>query len=214
MNHLHLLIVFIFLWKSKDLHSQIVISQPELFIFYKGYMNKIDAASKNGIKEITLVSPDFTFTDFGTFYHEKRNEKSTNSEQQIAIATGNPGPSKIYMLNTKNQDTIDVFDVEIRALPDPDLFFGGAATSDMANINETRFFAKYGPEIPLNVSFVILKGKMLLQSGKEFTFTGSQITKDIQEALISQGRNSEITVELEVKGPDGLTRNVKGTWKL
>jgi hypothetical protein len=210
-NHL---LVFLMTILSEGIHSQIVISQPELFIFYKGYMNKFDAASKNGLKEITLVSPDFTFSDFGTYYQEKRKEKSTNSEQQIAIPTGNPGPSKIYMLNAKNQDTIDVFDVEIRVLPDPDLFFGGAATSDIASINETRFFAKYGPEIPLNVSFTILKGKMLLQSGKEFTFTGGQITKDIQETLIAQGRNSEITVELEVKGPDGLTRNLKGTWKL
>ncbi len=196
----HLFVLF-FLISSGFASAQFVLSTPQLFIFYRGYDNKVEATSLTREKNIQLSGPDFEF----------RKESETKF---IGRAIGEPGPSKIYMTNSKNGDTIDVFKVEIRNLPDPNLYFGGAEDGGTASIQETRFFAKYGPEIPLNVSFMIIQGTLTLQTGQQLKFTGNRLGNTESELLQQLGTESTVFGEFTVKGPDGNTRTVHASWNL
>ena len=198
MKHL---IFVILCFISCESVGQIVISQPEMLYFFKGYSNKLEATSQNGVKEIDLVSPDFTFT---------KDEKGIYN----AVATSDIGPAKIYMIDHKKRDTIDVFDVEIQQLPDPTLFLGAMESGEKVNKIENRLFAKYGPEVPLNVNFSILKGEVTLESGEKFFFTGNTLTNECQQALLKQKDNSKIIATIDVKGPDGIIRQITALWIL
>lgn len=197
----HLMFIFFLFGCSIFTSAQFILSSPELFVFYRGYDNKIDATSLTKAKDIHLSSPDFEF----------RKESETRF---IGRATGEAGWSKIYMTDAKNGDTIDVFKVEIRNLPNPSLFFGGCEDGGTANKMETRFFAKYGPEIPLNVSFAILSGTIIIPNGPTLTFNGSQLNMDCTDVLRILPSPTTISVTLIVKGPDGNTRTASASYNL
>lgn len=198
MKHL-ILIVLSFV--SFESIGQIVIAEPEMIYLYKGYDNKLEATSQNGVKKIDLMSPDFIF-----------NKEENGS--YTAIATSDPGPAKIYMVDHKKHEVIDTFDVEIRQLPDPLLFLGGAEEGDISNQAETRLFAKYGSEVPLNISFSILEGEVVLESGERFAFSGNTFSADCHNNLLKLKNGSFIQVIAEVKGPDGIIRKIQGRWSL
>ena len=100
-------------------------------------------------------------------------------------------------------------------LPNPELFWGAAATGQKGPLSQGKLFAKYGPGIPLNAEFKILTWECEVPSsaGKPPRGTGDNIASALP--LLRQARpGMSVIFTCEVAGPDKKTRIITGTYKL
>lgn len=204
MKHL---ILFLLTLSSLNTNAQIVIGQPELVMFYRGYDNKLEAASQNGVKRIKLQSKDFEFIE--------NSDKKAKKYSCIARVTSSATTSTIYMLNRRTEELIDSFRVSIRPLPAPSLFFGASEPGAVnASRLETKFFVKYLPENPLSAYFRIVSGTIRLPDNSLLYFSGNELGETEANVLKNLPENSTIWVEVYTIGPDGRWRIVKSTFRI
>jgi len=203
MKHL---IPFLLLFVSFSGFGQVVIGMPELLVFYRGYDNPLEAAPQIKVKKIKLESPDFEFT--------VSEDKSVKNYRCTARVTTPANKGTIYMLNAKTNEPIDTFQVKIGTLPSPSLYFGEADPGGEIAKTETRFFAKYLPEIPMACQFQIVSGTIMMPDKTLRYFTGNQISEAVSKEIQGHSDGSTIWVEVYTIGPDKRWRIVKSTYQL
>ncbi len=181
-----------------------VVSLPDMNVLYRGYDNKIEATA-SGYAETKVNGNGVSLSKSGNGYIGRVN--GSGKEATISISGFNKASNKNVPLGT--------FKFRVRNLPPPSLFFGGAEDGGTASRSETRIFAKYGPEIPLNVSFTVLSWELIV-AGAPMTAKGSGNQLDAKGvALLKQAKpGSMITIQTKVKGPDGVTRNKSGSFRV
>jgi len=181
-----------------------VVSLPDMNVLYRGYDNKIEATA-SGYPEAKVTGNGVSVSKSGTGYVGRVS--GSGKEATISISGFNKSTNKSVPLGT--------FKFRVRNLPPPSLFFGGAEDGGTASRSETRIFAKYGPEIPLNVSFTVLSWELIV-AGAPMTAKGAGNQLDAKGvALLKQAKpGSMITIQTKVKGPDGVTRNKSGAFRV
>ncbi len=181
------------------------IELPEMNMLYRGYPNKVQA---------TASGYDQTFLG-GTGVSISKN----GSEGWIVKPTGR-GKEAYLTVTGKNSATgqskqLKKVKYRVRSLPKPDIFWGNIADGGKGNKSNTRLFAKYPPEIPLNATFQIVSWKCIVpgQRSKPKQGTGSNISS--ARSAINQAKpGSMITFMCKVKGPDGVVRKKSATFKI
>jgi len=181
------------------------IELPEMNMLYRGYKNKVQATA-SGYDQTSLGGTGVSITKNG-------------SEGWIVKPTGRSREAYLTVTgkNSATGQSKQLKKVKYRVsnLPSPDIFWGGAASGTKASKRETRLFAKYPPEIPLNATFKIVSWECTVPGapGRPPRGTGSNISS--ATSLIMQARpGTTITFMTKVVGPDGVSRKRVGAFKI
>jgi len=193
-------------WEKKIqvMKPQGVVSLPDMNVLYRGYDNKIEATA-SGYPEAKVTGSGVSVSKAGTGYIGRVS--GGGKEATISISGFNKSTNKSVPLGS--------FKFRVRNLPPPSLFFGGAEDGGQASRAETKIFAKYGPEIPLNVSFQVLTWELVV-AGAPITAKGTGNVLDAKGvALLKQAKpGSMITLQTTVRGPDGVSRKKSGSFRV
>lgn len=193
-------------WEKKIqiMKPQGTVSLPEMNVLYRGYANKIEAVA-SGYPEAKVTGSGVSISKSGNGYIGTCTGGA--KEATISISGFNKVTNKSVPLGS--------FKFRVRNLPPPSLFFGGVEDGGTASRAETRIFAKYGPEIPLNVNFSVLSWELIV-AGAPITAKGTGNTLDAKGvALLKQAKpGSMITFQTQVKGPDGVLRKKSGSFRV
>lgn len=199
-------------WKVSNWEHKIVImkpsgaiSLPELNVLYRGYPNKV-AAVASGFDQTVLSAQGATVSKSGDVWIAKT--VGTNREATLSVSGKNSVTGKTQQLLSQK--------FRCSNMPDPELYWGGSKSGDKGNRGETKLFAKYGPEIPLNATFNIVDWEVSIPGaqGAPPRGTGSNLTPQAS-GLIKQAKpGMMVSFICNVVGPDGIRRKKAGAFKL
>ena len=180
------------------------VSLPEMNVLYRGYDNKVQAVA-SGYPEAKVTGSGVNLVKSADGYIGKVN--TSGREASISITGFNKQSNKSVPLGT--------FKFRVMNLPPPNIYFGGAADGEQASKAETRLFAKYGPEIPLNVSFQVLSWELNVAGApRPAKGTGNSIAGEGSNLLKQAKPGSTISFMVQVKGPDGGIRKRSGVFRI
>lgn len=183
------------------------VSLPEMFVLYRGYQNKVVGAASG--------YPDYRLT--GT-----SNVTLTKSGQEY-IASPGAGRDAVISLQGVSPDgkaaNLGTFNFRVRNMPKPSVKLGSIEdgdTPDAATVRaQTRLFAGYGDDIPLNANFNITRYEINVSGApRPEAGTGSTLSAGAQ-GLIRQARSGNtVTIMTDVVGPDGKSRKSNMSFKV
>ena len=102
----------------------------------------------------------------------------------------------------------------VESMPDPQLFWGGKKSGEKANKNSSLLQAKYGPGIPLKAEFSILSWSFQsATANRPKKGTGGNIG-GVSTIIRATRPGNQVGFVCTVKGPDGKTRKIGGTWSI
>ncbi len=180
------------------------VSLPELNVLYRGYANKVEAVA-SGYDQTILSGSGVSLTKSGNGWIAN---PGGGREATITVS----GKSSV----TNKTVSLGSFKFRISRLPDPELFFGTAPSGERGSKAETRLFAKYKPEIPLNAKFTILRWELSVPGNPTAPprGQGGQLTPKASSLLRQVKPGTIISIMTDVRGPDGVTRKRGGSWKI
>jgi hypothetical protein len=190
-----------------------VYSQGPIFgsdqgnILYSGYKNKVEFGTTDGRPFEILIENGSLESD--TLDNEER-------ETDIIVYYLWPGhgrTTKVYFLDPSTKEPFDTIVFNVYNIPPATLYFGTAENGMQISKVETRLFAKYPAEIPLNVSFTMLSWELELM-GRNAKGTGYQLDDNAQTLLKKAPRGSTASFLCKYKGPDNIVRAVGGVFIL
>jgi len=187
----------------KIMKPQGTVSLPDMNVLYRGYDNRIEGVA-SGYDQTILNGNGVALTKTGTGWIGK---PGAGKEATISISGKNSVTNKTVNLGS--------YKFRVRNLPKPSLYFGGAEDGGQASKAETRLFAKYGPEIPLNVTFTVLSWELNISGApRPARGTGNSIAGEGQTFLKQAKPGSMVSFMTQVKGPDGVVRKVGGSFRI
>ncbi len=180
------------------------VSLPELNVLYIGYPNKIDAVA-SGYDQTVLSGSGVSLTKSGTGWI---GSPAKGRECSITVS----GKSSV----TNKTVSLGSFKFRVSRLPDPSLYWGASKDGEKGSRNETRLFAKYPPEIPLNASFTIKSWELSIPGapGAPPKGSGNQLDGAAMSLLKQAKPGSVIGFMTTVVGPDGIVRKKGGAFTL
>lgn len=180
------------------------VSLPELNVLYRGYQNKVEAVA-SGYDQTMLSGNGVSVSKSGTGWIAN---PGAGRECTMTVSGKSSVTNKTVSLGT--------FKFRISRLPDPELYFGAAKSGESASRAETRLFAKYPPEIPLNASFTILSWELAVPGNPMAPprGQGGQLTPAASSLLKQAKPGTVIGIMTDVRGPDGVQRKKGGSYKI
>lgn len=177
----------------KIMKPQGTVALPEMNVLYRGYANKIEGVA-SGYDQTVLTGNGVSLSKSGSQYIGSPGQGKTCT---ITVAGKNTVTNKTVSLGT--------YTFRISNLPPAQVFFGNASNGMQGSKVETKLFAKYPPEIPLNVSFTVLSWELEFM-GRSAKGSGN-ILDGAAQALLKQARpGSTASFIVKYKGPDNLLR--------
>lgn len=188
----------------KIMKPQGTVSLPEMNVLYRGYENKVEGVA-SGYEETVLSGNGVTLSKAAKGYIGR-----TSGSGKTATITVSGRNS-----TTKKTESLGTFTFRVSNLPPPNLYFGATEDGGKATKVETRLFAKYGPEIPLNVSFQVLSWELNVAGApRPAKGSGNQLNADGTSLLKQAKPGSTISFMTTVKGPDGIVRKKSGNYTI
>jgi hypothetical protein len=180
------------------------VSLPELNVLYRGYANKVEAVA-SGYDQTILSGSGVSLTKSGSGWIAN---PGGGRECSITVS----GKSSV----TNKTVSLGSFQFRISRLPDPELYFGAAKSGENASKAETRLFAKYPPEIPLNATFSILNWELAVPGNPMAPprGPGGQLTPAASSLLRQVKPGTVIGIMTDVRGPDNVIRKKGGSYKI
>ncbi len=176
-----------------------IISNSEVSTLYRGYNNLVNFGTLDGFSGYKLE------IDNGSL------SKSEDGSQYI-LKPGRKNTCNVTFLDTVNNKEMNKVVFNVQNLPDPELYWGGVKNGGQASKSQTQLFAKYPPEIPLNVSFKILRMEVVLRQAT-FTCENGTLSQEAIHAIRNSGEEA-ISIMATVSGPGGIARKMFGTWTI
>ncbi len=180
------------------------VSLPELNVLYRGYANQVEAVA-SGYDQTILSGNGVTLSKSGNRWIAN---PGGGREATITVSGKSSVTNKTVSLGT--------FNFRISRLPDPELYFGTAKSGENGSRAETRLFAKYPPEIPLNATFNILNWELAVPGNPMAPpkGPGGQLTPAASGLLKQSKPGTVIGIMTDVRGPDNVVRKKGGSWKI
>jgi hypothetical protein len=179
------------------------IELPELNVLYRGYPNKVNATA-SGYPKTSLSGSGASVSPSGDGYIVKPIGKGKTATLSVSGTTA-------------DGKTVSLKSMQFRCvnLPDPELYWGGVKNGGKASKSQTKLFAKYPPEIPLNATFNIIKWECQVPGaqGKPPGGPGSNISA-ATNLLRAAKPGSQVSFICTVVGPDGIQRKKAGAFKI
>ena len=179
------------------------IELPEMNMLYRGYANKVEATA-SGYDQTSLSGSGVSLTKSGTGWIAKPTGRAR--EAYLTVSGKNTSTGKSVSLKKVKY--------RVSNLPDPELYWGAAKNGMKGSKAETKLFAKYPPEIPLNASFTIRSWECSVPgAARPVMGTGGNISA--ASGLIRAAKpGSQISFICTVVGPDGIARKKAGAFKI
>jgi hypothetical protein len=183
-------------WKNWEFNYTVgkptgTVSLPDMNVLYRGYDNKMQGAA-SGFPSYELSGSNVALTKTSDGYIAKPG-------------AGNEASVTVFGKAEDKKVNLGVFKFRVRPLPPAQIYFGGASNGMQASKMETKLFAKYPPEIPLNVAFTVLSWELEFM-GRSAKGSGGQLDGAAQ-ALLKQAKPGQTASFLvKYKGPDGGIR--------
>ncbi|NVK66141.1 MAG: hypothetical protein HWE22_16240 [Flavobacteriales bacterium] len=179
------------------------IELPELNVLYRGYENRVNATA-SGFPSTALSGSGATLSP-------------SSDGMYIARPSGGRTASLTVSGRTADGRTVALKTVQYRVLnlPKPTMYWGAAADGEKANKREKNLFAKYGNDVPLNAKFTVEKwvvtvaGAARSQKGR-----GQKLSEQAQAMIEAAPSGSRVFYSLQIKGPDGILRNLSGSFTI
>lgn len=180
------------------------ISLPELNVLYRGYDNKV-AAVASGFDQTNVTGSGVSLVKSGDGW--------------IAKPTGNGREATITVVGknsvTGQSQNLLAQKFRVMNLPDPELYWGAAKNGQQGSRAETKLFAKYPPEIPLNASFRIISWECQIPGAPGAPPKGTGGDIGAASSLIRQAKpGMQVSFICTVVGPDGIQRKRAGAFKI
>ncbi|NGF77207.1 hypothetical protein G5B10_15070 [Fluviicola sp. SGL-29] len=198
-------------WKTEKWEHKIVImkpsgaiSLPELNVLYRSYDNKVEAVA-SGFDQ-TVLTGSVPLSKSGNLWIAKPT--GSGKEATLTVSGKNTVTGKTQQLLTQK--------FRVSNLPDPELYWGAAKNGDKGQRTETKLFAKYGPEIPLNAQFRIVSWEVQIPGAQGAPPKGTGGVLDgTASGLIKQAKpGMQVSFICTVVGPDGIQRKRAGAFKV
>ncbi|OFZ44424.1 MAG: hypothetical protein A3D92_18970 [Bacteroidetes bacterium RIFCSPHIGHO2_02_FULL_44_7] len=174
------------------------IELPELNVLYRGYNNLVRVVA-SGFESAELNATGATYTKVGDGYHVVPSGSGRTA--QLAVLGRSTDGKTVVLRRT---------DFRVLNLPDPTLYWGGSKSGGNIPTGDFKLFMKYGPEVPLNASFSVVRWEMACGE-RPVTGNGNDVSSARQFILaIPKGRL--ISVSTWVRGPDNITRKISGVF--
>jgi hypothetical protein len=197
------------IWKEKKWTKTVTVMKPsgsielpELNVLYRGYANKVDPTA-SGFPETVLTGSNCSVSRSGEVYVVK------------------PGKGKKAYLTVSGRSadgkTVQLKKVEYRVsnLPDPVLYWGSAKSGTKGAKSSRLLQAKYPPEIPLKATFQVIKWTCYAPGLKGAPPSGVGTNLGSAGPLINAVKpGTGLSFNATVRGPDGIARQVGGSWSL
>jgi hypothetical protein len=180
------------------------IELPEMNILYRGYNNIVEATA-SGYDQTNLTGSGVSISRSGSGYIVKPVGRSREAFLTVS------GKNTV----TGQSATLKRVKYRVSNLPDPELYWGAAKSGQRGSKSNTKLFAKYPPEIPLNASFRITSWECTIPGapGRPPSGSGSNISGAM--SLIRQARpGMTVSFICTVVGPDGIRRKKAGAFKI
>lgn len=179
------------------------ISLPELNVLYRGYQNRVQAVA-SGFDQTNLSGSNVSLTKSGDGWIASPGK---GKEATLTVSGKNSVTGKSSSLLTQT--------FRVMQLPNPELYWGGAAPGGKGSTASSKLFAKYGPGIPLNAQFRIVSWECQVPGsvGRPPQGSGDNIAAAIP--LLRQAKSGmSASFTCKVVGPDGTSRIITGAYKL
>lgn len=178
------------------------IELPELNVLYRGYKNLVNATASG-----------FDQTDISV----TNGSKSKSGEGWI-VSPGRGATANITVIGrstaTGKSSNLKTSTFRVQNLPDPSLFWGGKKSGEKANKNSSLLQAQYGPGIPLKAQFTIIGWSFQSpQANRPQTGSGGNIGA-VSTIIRASKPGQQVGFVCTVRGPDGKTRKIGGTWTI
>ncbi|MCR9172191.1 MAG: hypothetical protein NXI10_06850 [bacterium] len=179
------------------------IELTELNVLYRGYPNKV-MASGSGYETYSLSGSNVSI--------------SGNPNSGYIVKPGG-GKSATLSITGKNADgsssVLKKGNYRVSNLPDPVLYWGGSKSGVKGSRSSRALLAKYTPEIPLEASFKVTKWTASAPGLKGAPPSGLGGSLAPAGALITAAPpGTALSITATVVGPDGIARQIGGSWPL
>ena len=175
-------------------------------VLYRGYNNKLVGAV-SGYTGYKLSGSNVSLSKSGEFW------------------IGKPGGGKTCTVNIAgiaedgSSANVGKFEFRVQNLPAPSVYLGALEDGQEAPAGtikaQTRLFAKYPPEIPLNATFSVVSWEVSVAGAPRPEKGSGQNLSPKALSLIKQAqRGATITFMTIVKGPDGKNRKKSAAFKV
>lgn len=199
-------------WKDWDFSYTVgepsgTVSLPKMNVLYRGYDNEVSGAASG----------------FPGFELGGKSNVSIKKKSDGFIA--NPGSGReaaidiIGVAEDGSKATLGTFKFRVQNLPAPSVYFGALEDGSDAAAGtiraQTRLFAKYPPEIPLEASFSVVSWEVNVSGApKPETGKGMNLTPKALGLIKQARKGSLISFMTQVKGPDGKIRKKGASFKV
>jgi hypothetical protein len=182
------------------------VSLPEMNVLYRGYDNKILGAV-SGYTNYTLSGVNVNLSKSGEFW------------------IGKPGAGKTCTINIAgvaedgSSANVGKFEFRVQNLPAPSVYLGaledGSEAAGGTIRAQTRLFAKYPPEIPLNAVFSIVSWEVSVAGAPRSEKGSGPSLSPKALSLIKQAQpGGTITFMTVTRGPDGKNRKKSAAFQV
>lgn len=177
------------------------IEIPGYNVLYRTYENMVDPTA-SGFPETVLTGSNVSIKKSNGIYVVT---PTGNGKEATLIVSGKTATGKIVQLKRVNY--------KISNLPKPTLYWGGSAPGEQGSVQNTSLFAKYGPEIPLNVKFDILTWEAQIAGAATQKGSGNSIAS-LNGYLKAAPKGSLVSIVCRVQTPQKLIMNISGAYRL
>jgi len=198
-------------WKNWDFRYTVgkpsgAVSLPEMNVLYRGYNNKLVGAV-SGYTGYKLSGSNVSLSKSGEFW------------------IGKPGGGKSCVVNIAgiaedgSSANVGKFEFRVQNLPAPSVYLGAledGAEAPAGTIKaQTRLFAKYPPEIPLNATFSVVSWEVSVAGApRPEKGNGASLSSKALSLIKQAKRGATITFMTVVRGPDGKNRKKSAAYKV
>jgi len=179
------------------------IELPEMNMLYRGYDNKVKATA-SGYDQTSLTGTGVSLSKTSTGWIAKPS--GSGREAYLTVSGKNTA--------TGQSATLKKVKYRVSNLPDPEIYWGGAKNGERASKTETKLFAKYGPEIPLNASFTVKSWECTVPGASRPVMGTGNLISAASGLLRAAPAGSMVSFICKVVGPDGITRTRAGAFKI
>ena len=179
------------------------IELPEMNMLYRGYDNKVEATA-SGYDQTSLTGTGVSLSKTSTGWIAKPS--GSGREAYLTVSGKNTA--------TGQSATLKKVKYRVSNLPDPEIYWCGAKNGERASKTETKLFAKYGPEIPLNASFTVKSWECTVPGASRPVMGTGNLISAASGLLRAAPAGSMVSFICKVVGPDGITRTRAGAFKI
>lgn len=182
------------------------VSLPEMNVLYRGYDNKVVGAV-SGYAGYNLSMSNGSISKGSEFWIAK---PSSGREATISISG---------VAEDGSSANVGQFKFRVQNLPAPSVYLGALEDGEEAPAGtiraQTRLFAKYPPEIPLNATFSLVSWEVSVAGApRPEKGTGQNLSTKALSLIKQAQRGATITFMTIVRGPDGKNRKKSAAFKV